>query len=115
MGAKHLILNFAKAAIALTESGAAFDVGGYQDLIAEARCGVKTGGTSLTVVLEDSFDGGVTWNSWIAFTAWTASSGIEVKAPTRPPGPLVRYTATEVGGGSWANVTIRLAGNLIAG
>jgi len=112
---KVLLLNTSKGAIAATESGAPFEVGNYQDLVGEARVGVKTGGTSLTVVLEDSFDGGVTWNSWIAFTAWTASTQAEVKAPTRPPGPLVRYTATEVGGGSWADVKIRLAGNLIAG
>mgnify|MGYP007011963633 CR=1 FL=1 len=77
--------------------GGLFDLANLEDMVFELRATETVSGTSLDVKLEDSFDGGVTWNDWIVFTQ-LAITGAEVKAPTRPPGGDVRVDHANVGG-----------------
>ena len=86
---------------------------GLEDLAAELRATEDVAGTSLDVVIQDSFDEGVTWQDWVTFTQLT-TDGNEVKdaqAPTtRPPGGRVRVSYTIVGG-TWS-FTVKLAVNV---
>ena len=76
------------------------------DFVAEIRATEDVSG-ALDVTIEDSFDDGVTWNAWIAFTQLTAT-GSEVKAAPRPHGGDIRARATAVTG-TWSAINVTVA------
>jgi len=92
--------------------GPSLPISGLENFAGELRAVEDVAGTSLDVVIEDSFDGGATWNDWIVFTT-LATTGNEIKAMTqlnRTCGPLIRAKYTIVGG-TWS-FTLRLAADV---
>lgn len=97
------------AGVTASGQGGAQDAALLQDLVAELRGTENSGTADLTVKIQDSFDGGSTWNDWITFTQLTAT-GAEVKAPTRPPGGDVRVDYALSAAGNW-DIRVKLSGN----
>ena len=84
-----------------TGSGATIlDMALQRDFVAELLVDETAAGTSIDVIIQDSFDGGVTWHTWITF-AQLGVDGTEVVAATRPPGGEIRANYT-IDGGTWS-------------
>ena len=90
-------------------AGDAHDAAQLRDLVAELVATETVGGGTLDATIEDSFDDGTSWNTWVSFTQLSAS-GRQVIAPTRPPGGLVRSRGLVPTAGTWA-YRVKLSGN----
>jgi len=91
-----------------TQAGyvSALELGRLTDFAAELQILAGSGG-NCTVTLQDSFDDGLTWNSWVAFSVATGAAQ-QVVAPTRNPGAMVRTQIVVGAGGSGFSVQTRL-------
>jgi hypothetical protein len=101
------------AAVTTSDVGPSLPVNNLVGFVAELRATEDVASTSLDVVIEDSFDGGATWNDWIVFTQLT-TTGNEVKsmnADDRSCGPLIRAKYTIVGG-TWT-ARVKLAADVM--
>lgn len=103
------ILTLANVASATTSGTTAVSGDGalLQDLVAELVATEDVASTSLDVKIQDR-TAGDNWHDWIVFTQFT-TTGLEAKAPTRPPlGDLrVVYTIPD---GTWT-FTVKLSAN----
>ena len=96
------------AIVDATVTGPELDVGAMEDFVADLDVVEDSAGTSLVASIEDSFDGGTTWRTWIAFASLGVTGNEQLAAP-RPPSGLIRGKAVGVTG-SWTAI-IRLSGN----
>lgn len=94
--------------VTTSQNGEKFDISGQKEFVAELRATEVVAGTSLDVKLQDSFDGGLTWNDWATFQQLT-TTGAEVVQPSRLPGGDIRAVAT-VNGGTW-DIRVSLKSN----
>lgn len=100
LGTVRNILTLFRDQIAVTTAGQTQDAGYLEDFVAELSATEDANGATLDVVIEDSFDDGVTWQPWITF-AQLAANGSEVVVPTRPPAGPIRANCTVTGVGTW--------------
>ncbi len=82
------------------------DIGNQRDFACELQ-GVENSAGLLDIVIQDSFDGGVTWNTLLTFDQLDTTEGKVADFP-RHPGPLLGILRTSTG--DW-DYTVRIAAN----